>query len=334
VRNWLDVIVDWAERRRLPLWVQFLIFWGAEALLFNGVQWLVGNTNESQHLQVTFDSAYLPFLLFFYALARDRARLAYERFRPALGESGGGAGGAVAFARFGAIPVAVWTFAGAAFGIAGLLDPEVSGLRMSGSLAEYIVLGGIGGGAGFGVLAVAGAYIVLLVVRIARIHRRAGNIDPFHPAPARAFARVTALLAALFVISTAYSALTDSTTWTNSTNRAVAIGQLVLAVIVFIAPLLGMSAKLRDAKEVLLAANQTRLRSTAARIQAAIDAGRDELVAPMNASVEALLAERSEIRATSTWPWDLRTVRGVATTLLLPLATWGITQGISRLLNL
>lgn len=334
MRNWLDVVIDWAERRRLPLWAQFFIFWAAEALLFNAVQWLVGNTNESQHLQVTYDAGYLPFFLFFYALARNRARLAYERFRPALGESGGGPDAAVAFSRFGAVPVALWTVVGVVFGISGMVDPEVRGQRISGSLAEYIVIGGIGGAIGFGVLAVAAAYMVLLVARIVRIHRRAENIDPFHPGPARAFARVTALLSAVFVISTAYSVLTDSATWTNASNRAVAVGSLILAAVAFVAPLFGMWTKLRGAKELLLEANQTRMRSTAARIQAAIDAGHDEHVAPMNASVVALRAERDEIRGTSAWPWDLRTIGGVATTFLLPIATWGITQGISRLLDL
>jgi len=334
VRNWLDVIADWSEKRRAPLWLQFLAFWIADVLLFNGVQWLVGNNNPSQHLQVTYDAAYLPFLVAFFVVARGRARLAYERFRPALGGADGDANAGVAFAHFGAIPVALWTIAGAAFGLAGLLDPVTREQRISGSLAELLVIGGIGAGLGFGVLAVVAAYMVLLVVRIARLHRRADHIDLFHPGPAHAFARVTALLAGLLVVSTAYSTLTDTATWTNPSNRAVAVVSLVLAAIVFVAPLLGMRAKLRDSKQSLLETNLSRMRSVAVRIEAAIDAGHDDLVAPMSSSVAALRAERDEIRARSTWPWDVRTFRGIASTFLLPILIWGITTGISRLLGL
>lgn len=53
VRNWLDVIAGWSEARRTPLWLQFFALWVAEALFFNAVQWLAGNDNTGQHLQVT-----------------------------------------------------------------------------------------------------------------------------------------------------------------------------------------------------------------------------------------------------------------------------------------
>ena len=54
----------------------------------------------------------------------------------------------------------------------------------------------------------------------------------------------------------------------------------------------------------------------------------------MNDSVVALRAERERIAKASTWPWDPGTLRGVATSFLLPLLTWGVTAGIGKLLDL
>ena len=47
-------------------------------------------TDADQHQLTTYDAAYLPLALGFYGIARGRARRAYARFRPALGDDADG----------------------------------------------------------------------------------------------------------------------------------------------------------------------------------------------------------------------------------------------------
>jgi len=47
-----------------------------------------------------------------------------------------------------------------------------------------------------------------------------------------------------------------------------------------------------------------------------------------------LETERERIAGASTWPWEAKTLRGFATTLLLPLLTWLVTSVFGKVLDL
>lgn len=333
MRNWLDVVVDWAERRRVPAWCLVLALWLVLILAANGAKWAVGNLDADEHIQVTYDAAYLPLALVFYGVLRGRARRAFDRFRPALGPSAQGAPDALSFASLRAWAVVVATIAGAVLGFSSLVGDDTGVERLGSTPVEYVVNGGIGVALPYGAFIAVGTYGVVLVTRIVRLHRTAVNVDLFRRGPAHAFASVTAALSVFLVVGVSYSTLTDPATWATPFNRAFGVATLATAMGVFVIPLLGMRSRLRAARDERRDANSARLSATVARIEAAIDSGKDSLVAPMNDSVAALRAEGERTAKASTWPWEPSTLRGVVSSLLLPVMTWGITTGISRLLG-
>jgi hypothetical protein len=69
-------------------------------------------------------------------------------------------------------------------------------------------------------------------------------------------------------------------------------------------------------------------------MQRAIVAHNDGEVAPIRESIAALRDEADALRAASTLPWEPRTFRGFATSLLLPVVTWLVTDGAVGLLDL
>ena len=105
-----------------------------------------------------------------------------------------------------------------------------------------------------------------------------------------------------------------------------------LAVIVFTAPLLGMRNRLDAEKERLLSAADERIQLTISRIHARVDADQHGVIGDLQATLSALIEERKFIQAISTLPWEPGTLRGFASTVMLPILLWLVTRLLERLI--
>jgi hypothetical protein len=106
----------------------------------------------------------------------------------------------------------------------------------------------------------------------------------------------------------------------------------LLAVTVFAVPLEGMHGRLQDEKNRALRELTTLLRTASNRLHRDVLANEYEDMGRSKDAISALFLELERLEKTSTWPWDPSTIRGFASTLLLPIFLIQETRFLERLL--
>ncbi|MBI5157879.1 MAG: hypothetical protein HZA58_07715 [Acidimicrobiia bacterium] len=334
-RSWIDTLVQWGTTRRIPWWALVAGFWAIDLLLMSAVKWWDGSLQFGHLYERSVDSFYGFAGLCGYGILAHAARTAFDRFRPALEISDEKAAGlrdrlsTMSF-RAGLVVAAL----GSSLGIVALLSDRAMVDLVSTSLAATLVITGLAYVANVALVVVGIVQLVRQVVQVARLHRRADRIDVFHPEPAHAFSRLTARGGTLILVIVGYGMLTDPTTFTNPVWFVGSAVGLVLAVVTFFFPLRGMHRRLRDEKLRLLDRSTTRIRAVSADLHRAVDGGSYESVAELRGVLDALDLDRGRIKAASSWPWEHATLRGFATTLVVPVAIWFVTAVLGKSLGL
>jgi hypothetical protein len=167
--------------------------------------------------------------------------------------------------------------------------------------------------------------------RVNDLHQRADKIDLFQLEPVHAFSSLTARTGIGLILFIVYSGLVESSNITDA-NLAGLVIFGVLAVFVFTLPLLGMRKRLKIEKAQLIGEVNERIKVTIGRIHDQVDSNQHEKVGELRTAMSALIEERNLIATISTWPWDPSTLRGFASTLLLPIFLWLITSLLERLI--
>ena len=182
------------------------------------------------------------------------------------------------------------------------------------------------------------AAIVALIAQIIRqlrlvndIHRQASDIDLFQLAPVHAFASLTARAGIGLVIFVAFNTLLESADITAAPLYVIVIVGSV-AIAVFVLPLLGMRSRLKAEKARLLSATNEAIKVTIGRIHGQVNADEYEKISGLNTAMSALVVERDIVGGISIWPWEPSTLRGFASTLLLPVFLWLVTRLLERLI--
>lgn len=166
---------------------------------------------------------------------------------------------------------------------------------------------------------------------VSNLHRQATEIDLFQLAPAHAFAHLTARagIGLIFMIVFNWLIVTSAVSALDIAFYSL-IG--LFAIAVFVLPLSGMRNRLKDEKVRLIGETDGALKSIMRRIHARVDAGEHEEAGKLNGAINALIAERDFLGGISIWPWEPSTLRGFASTLLLPIFLWLITRLLERLI--
>ena len=111
------------------------------------------------------------------------------------------------------------------------------------------------------------------------------------------------------------------------------VGSIVLAIVAFLAPLRGIHTRLRDEKLALLDRSAARIDAVSADLHRLVDSGSYTAVAEVRGVLGALDDDRTRIRVASTWPWEGATLRGFATTLVVPVVIWFVTAVLGKTLG-
>ncbi len=167
---------------------------------------------------------------------------------------------------------------------------------------------------------------------VSDIHARAENINLLDLSPAHAFAALTSRTAIgvilVVILGYVYEASLDFDTAALDVFLYLAIA--LLAIVIFVGPLLGMRARLEDAKDRALADVNGLLRAANERLHGKIRSDDNKNMREATSAIAALIRERKLLEKTSTWPWDTATIRGFASTLLLPIFLLVVSQLIER----
>jgi hypothetical protein len=251
---------------------------------------------------------YAPAALFW---SRRAAHAQLERLRPLLAE----ADFAAFHAQLAGYPRAPLAWVGGAFAVLivplVILDPQLEALFAAASpLARAWVLW---------VNALVGwlmARSILEEVRVALLFARVGDrlshVDLFDAAPLEPFARRAVEGVLVWVIGASLTSILFAGGWASATLPQL-VGTIVLmALVAFALPLLGVHRRIRAAK-----------REELAKIHAAARAERDALLAGgAGARLPALLALRRQVVEVREWPVDLSTLFRLLLYLAIGLGSW------------
>jgi hypothetical protein len=172
-----------------------------------------------------------------------------------------------------------------------------------------------------------------------RIYTDHTQVHLFEAGPLYAFSRLTARTATGLVLLAYVEIPVLPEEWRTHpgygglAHYGLILGIIVVAVVTFVWPLLGVH-------QLLAAEKEQRQTALAQRMDAAIS----ELQRPLEASelgpvevtrrkeaLDTLVLAVNEVQKISTWPWRTGTVGGLVTTILLPLLLWFITRLLGKM---
>ena len=332
-RSWIDRLIQGISRIPGPSWLFYIAALLTFAFLNNAVFWLDGSLTPGSFDPVrVLDSFFIVFFVALYHHLSLVAKRSFQVFRPLLKSPDSEL--RVLEYRLTTLPRRLgWLaiFVGTGLGITSVQsDPEVYRLDVARTLLPVV----------YQVVAQSFviATIVVLLVQIIRqlrlvseLHQQAKEIDLFQLAPVHAFAGLTARAGIGLVIFVAFNTLLESSNISAAPFYViVAVGAVAIAV--FVLPLLGMRNRLKAEKARLLSVTNESIKVTIGRIHGQVDADDYDDIGGLNTAMSALVVERGIIESISIWPWEASTLRGFATTLLLPVFLWLVTRLLERLI--
>lgn len=327
--SWLDRFTAWVERLRLPVGAFYAALGIAGYLAASVMRWLDGRQAPG-----VFDPLPPPFLLWALGVLAlhhyldHYARQALAQFRPLM--KGGQSEYdrleyelTISPARWAALGGAIWVVVSASI----VLATRQLALSYF-PLWEVIV----------SVLTffVGGTFIqhVLHQMRtVRRIYAGIEHVDLYDTQPLIAFSGLTAR-AAIGLVLLQYAILAILPGESKTTLIIPSAVLTLIAVAVFIWPLLGVHRLLEEEKGEQSAAVEQRLKAAVATLYQRVDSGQLVDMEQVEKTITSLKTTRDLIDSRPTWPWQPSTVRGLATAILLPIGLWLLQELLQRLLRL
>lgn len=167
---------------------------------------------------------------------------------------------------------------------------------------------------------------------VSKLHSRATNLNLLELKPAHAFSDLTARtgIGLILVIIMSYPA--NPPTYASALDILLTISTGLLAIGIFVLPVMGIQARLEDEKEKTLNQTHQQLQIVRDRLHSQVSSGDFKDMGSIKDAIEALIRECEMINAVSTWPWNPKTIRGFASALLLPVFVGFVTQLLNRIL--
>ena len=169
---------------------------------------------------------------------------------------------------------------------------------------------------------------------ITRIHRAATNLSLYVGEPHDAFSRFTlAVSVAVTVPYTLGVVLSLVMTGISQFEVVLFIAVLVASAMLFLLPLHGMHRRLVAEKSRLVTESDRRFEHAAKQLHKQLDEGDFEQADGLSKAMGSLVIEGDRLRRISTWPWRAETIRGLLSSIALPVVLWLITTLLARLLT-
>jgi hypothetical protein len=172
------------------------------------------------------------------------------------------------------------------------------------------------------------------LMMISRIYTRHTNVNLFRIKPLYAFSNLTALTAgSLTLITYGWRAVAPSESIDDPISLAIMIVILLLALVAFLWPQLGIHSLQVAEKDRLIEEANRRFELTILELHKRVDSGKLGTINELSTALTALEKELSALQKIPTWPWQPETVRWLVTALVLPLGLWIIQFVLQRVLG-
>lgn len=164
------------------------------------------------------------------------------------------------------------------------------------------------------------------------IYTKHTKIDLFNLSPLYIFSRLTACTA----VSTIFIAYLWLATYPWLANDYLVIGSWLIGILAamagFILPLLGIHRRLVEEKQRCKAEAGQWLKVSIANFHQTIADRKLEEVDPFLKIIEGVNREQAILEQIPTWPWQPGTVRGLTTTVLVPIFLWLTVRVLERIM--
>jgi hypothetical protein len=167
---------------------------------------------------------------------------------------------------------------------------------------------------------------------VSKLHSRATNINLLELKPAHAFSDLTARTGIGVILVLILSYPVDPYSFQTALDILLFGGTGLLAIGIFVMPVIGLQSRLDEEKERELSQTHTQLQVVRERLHNQVRMDKFEKMNTNKDAIEALIRERELIMSVSTWPWDPKTIRGFVSALLLPILLGLVTQLLEYLI--
>jgi hypothetical protein len=330
--SWIDRLIQWIEGLPGPIWLFYLLAVLATALVINVVLWVDGSVPVWAYGSIP--GIFPPFVFYFLALYHYLTRVgsrSLQAFRPILEMD------EAEIARTDYELASLPRWLGWIAPLLALITtpPYFTGDRLAfGSLVPHTVLPvivAVAGAVFFGATIFGVLFRSFRQLRMVHeLHIQATNINLLKLGPAHAFSRLTARTAIGVVLITVLGYIYDPSAISSSFILVAYLFFAALGVVIFVVPVIGMRERLEQEKTQALGEATDMLIMTTGLLESKI---RDHDFADLRGietAIKALTRKREQIDKISTYPWDTQTLRGFASTLLLPIFLWLVTRVLAR----
>lgn len=318
--SWIDRLVQWIDRLPGPSWVFYVVGVLALTLLINAILWIDRSVPLGSFGSI--EGVFPPFVFYFLALYHYLTRIgsrSLRDFHPLLNEDET----ALAQIDYKLTTLPPWAGWLSIVSAVVTLPPFFSSGQAFGDSDPNTALPYI-------VAAVAavffGATIFALIIRsirqlrmVHRLHSQATNINLLNLEPAHAFSRLTARTGIGLILLLVLGYLYNPSSFHGGYLVAAYLLMAAPAVVVFVVPVIGIRDRLVEEKKRVLNETIDLLQMTSDNQEDKIRNRDYEGLAGMETAVKALIRKREMLEGTPTWPWNPGTIRGFASTLLLPI---------------
>ncbi len=320
--SWIDRFSDWVERLPLPEWVFYVALGLALILIQVLFLWWDGGLQSSALLPVVVLNALtIPYLLALIHLLDRRAMAALHDMRPTLNIT---EPELASFQyRLSTMPSRPAFVAGAAMVVFLLLTERLGAVPVRyAALSELPVFAIVFQWIDKSIPFVFGPFIYHTIAQLRVVNAIYSNhtrINLFDLKPVYAFSRLTATTAAGLAILLYGWTPINPEFLTDPLNLGVMAGFTVLALVVFVWPLLGAHRLMQAEKERQLHDIDGQFEAVFAMLNQRISERDFSTIEPLNGTIASLEIQRAKIKAIPTWPWEPDTVRNLVTAIVLPL---------------
>ena len=168
---------------------------------------------------------------------------------------------------------------------------------------------------------------------INRIYTQHTRINLFRMKPLYAFSNLSALTAgSIAMVLYGWMAVAPGVSLAHPITFIVTFMVLLIAVVIFIWPQLGIHNLQVAEKDRLLEEANQRFEAIIGELHRRVDAGELDQMNDLRVTMTNLEMELNALKRIHTWPWQPETVRWLITALVLPLGLWLIQSVLQRVL--
>ena len=330
-RSWIDQLIGWIDLLPGPVWLFYLAATLVLAATISVTLWIDGSVPFGSY--GSFQGIFPPFVFYFLGLYHYLTRVgssALTEFRPLL---------EVDDSEFAQIDYELATLPHRlGWMTIGITLATLPGFFMSGeAFGDHVPNTALPYFVAAASAVFFGATLFCLIIRslrqlrvVHKLHARATNINLLKLEPAHAFSGLTARAGIGIILLLILGYVRDPSAFQGAWLIS---GNLIMAgpaIIVFLAPIMGMRDRLTDEKKRVINQTTDLLQSTSNNLESKIRDNDYGDLQGMETAIRALTRRLETLEKISTWPWNPGTIRGFASTLLLPIILWLITHFLGR----